>query len=79
MRPMTTPGPVELVIILLIFAMVVVVPIALILAVVRRGRGAIEPGTVPADPALDVLRTRLANEDIDEIEFERLRSVLQRR
>lgn len=72
-------GSMELVIILVIIAMFVVVPIAVILAVVRRGRSATEPGTAPADPALDALRTRFASGDIDEIEFERLRSVLQRR
>lgn len=77
---MPTPGPLELVIILVIVALVVLVPIALILAIVRRGRGgATDPSAFPGDPALDALRTRLANGDIDEIEFERLRSVLQRR
>lgn len=76
---MPTVGPIELVIVLMIFAMVVVVPIALILAVVRRGRTATGPAAFPGDAALDALRARLANGDIDEIEFERLRSVLQRR
>jgi uncharacterized membrane protein len=32
----------------------------------------------PRDPALDALRTRLASGAIDEVEFERLRSVLRR-
>ena len=32
--------------------------------------------SVPRDPALDVLRTRLASGEIDEVEFQRLRSVL---
>ena len=35
--------------------------------------------TPPRDPALDALRVRLASGEIDEPEFERLRSVLQRR
>ena len=75
---MPTVGPIELVIVLMIFAMVVVVPIALILVVVRRGGRAAGPAGFPSDPALDALRTRFANGDIDEIEFESLRSVLQR-
>lgn len=37
------------------------------------------PATGPQrDPALDALRTRLATGEIDEAEFDRLRSVLQR-
>lgn len=77
---MPTPGPLELVITLIIFAMLVLVPIALILAIVRRGRGgSTDASAFAGDPALDVLRTRLAHGEIDEIEFERLRSVLQRR
>ena len=37
------------------------------------------PATTPRDPAMDALRTRLANGEIDEAEFQRLRSVLQSR
>ena len=48
------------------------------LVVVRRGGRAAGPAGFPSDPALDALRTRFANGDIDEIEFESLRSVLQR-
>ena len=72
-------GPAELAIILTIWAMIVLVPIALIVALVRRGRAATGPAAFPGDPALDALRTRFANGDIDEIEFERLRLVLQHR
>ena len=35
--------------------------------------------TPPRDPAMDALRTRLANGEIDETEFQRLRSILQGR
>jgi uncharacterized membrane protein len=35
------------------------------------------PTTPPRDPALDALRTRLAQGEIDELEFRRLRSILQ--
>ena len=35
--------------------------------------------TPPRDPALDVLRTRFANGEIDEAELQRLRGVLQSR
>ena len=34
--------------------------------------------TPPRDPAMDALRTRLANGDIDEAEFERLRAFFER-
>jgi uncharacterized membrane protein len=33
--------------------------------------------TPPRDPALDALRTRLASGEIDELEYQRLRSILQ--
>jgi uncharacterized membrane protein len=37
------------------------------------------PAATPArDPALDALRTRLAQGEIDELEYHRLRSILQR-
>lgn len=76
---MPNVGPVEIVIILVIFALMIVVPFALILGlarVLRRSGPATPP---PGDPALDALRTRFASGDLDEAEFERLRSVLQRR
>lgn len=76
---MPTLGPVDIAIVLMIWAMIAVVPIALILLVVRRGGRAARPVGFPSDPALDALRTRLANGEIDEIEFQHLRSVLQRR
>lgn len=75
---MPTPGPLEILIILVIVALFVA-PILVVVAVLRRGRDNTRPGAVPADPALDALRTRFASGDIDDIEYERLRSVLQRR
>ena len=78
MGSMPTPGPLEILVILVIVAMFVA-PIVVIVAVLRRGRGAASHGAVTADPALDALRTRFANGEIDQVEFERLRSVLQRR
>jgi uncharacterized membrane protein len=69
---MPTPGPAELLIILVIALMFVGVAVLLI-------RGIRGPQVVSQrDPALDALRTRLAAGEIDEAEFERLRSVLQR-
>jgi uncharacterized membrane protein len=51
----------------------------LIVALVRAVRGSGSAATPPRDPATDALRTRFARGEIDEVEFERLRSVLQRR
>ena len=66
---MPSIGPLELVIILAIVAMFVAVPYLLIRGIVRANRG---------DTAMDALRTRLATGEIDQAEYERLRSVLQR-
>lgn len=49
--------------------------IVLLARVLHRSMPATTP---PRDPALDALRTRLAAGEIDEAEYERLRSVLQR-
>lgn len=67
---MPTPGPIEL----LLIAVQVLVVVAIVVAVGRLVVGALRR----PDPALDTLRTRFANGDIDEAEYERLRSVLQR-
>jgi uncharacterized membrane protein len=69
---MPTPGPIELVIVLAIAFLFIGVPILLIRSI-RANRPVPE-----RDPALDALRTRFAAGEIDETEFERLRSVLQR-
>ena len=66
---MPSIGPTELIIILIIVAMFVVIPYLLIKAVVRTNR---------RDTAMDTLRTRLASGEIDQAEYERLRSALQR-
>jgi uncharacterized membrane protein len=49
----------------------------LIVGVVRLLHRFMPATTPPRDPALDVLRTRLAKGEISEIEFERLRSVMR--
>ena len=72
---MPTPGLVELVVIAVILAMLVV-PTVLVIALLRRRQ---DPTVGPRrDPAMDTLRDRFASGDIDEAEYERLRSVLQR-
>ena len=72
---MPSPGVLELVVILAIVA-IFALPIVLIVAIARRGRPSV---TAPParDPALDALRSRLAAGEIDEAEYQRLRSVLQ--
>ncbi|MDO8483408.1 MAG: SHOCT domain-containing protein, partial [Candidatus Limnocylindrales bacterium] len=60
---------VVLVIVLLFYALIV-----LIARTLHRFMPATTP---PRDPALDALRTRLAQGEIDEAEFQRLRSILQ--
>ena len=61
-----------------IFAVIVFAAYALIVLIARTLHRLMPATTSPRDPALDALRTRFANGDIDEAEFERLRSVLQR-
>ncbi len=73
---MPSPGPSELIIILAIIA-IFVVPIVLIVAFVRRGRPSVVVASPERDPALDVLRTRLASGEIDEAEYQHLRATLQ--
>ncbi len=65
-----------------LFALVALVLIALLfyvlIVVVARTMHRFMPATSPTrDPALDALRTRLAQGEIDELEYQRLRSVLQ--
>ena len=67
---MPEPGPIELLLIVVQVLVVVAIVVAVGRLIVRALRR--------PDPALDTLRTRFANGDIDEAEYERLRSVLQR-
>jgi uncharacterized membrane protein len=67
---MPTPGVLEFVLIatqVLLYIAIIVVIGRIVVRFLRR-----------PDPAMDALRTRFANGDIDELEYERLRSVLQR-
>ena len=73
---MPSPGPLELIVILAIIA-IFVVPIVLIVAFARRGRPRVAVAAPARDPALEVLRTRLATGEIDEAEYQRLRATLQ--
>ena len=66
---MPSVGPLELVVTLATLA-IYLVPIALVVALIRRRR------TPTVDP-LDTLRHRLARGDIDEAEYLRLSSVLR--
>ena len=67
---MPAPGIVELVVI----ALGVVIPVVLIIAV---GRLILAPFRRD-DPAVQILKDRFASGEIDEAEYLRLRSVLQR-
>jgi uncharacterized membrane protein len=51
---------------------------AAIVVVAARGLHRLGPASPERDPALDIARTRFAHGEIDEVEYERLRSVLQR-
>ncbi len=72
---MPNVGIAEILIVLTIMGMFVAVAYVLIVGLARLVHG----GSARPDPALDALRTRFANGEIDESEFKRLRSVLQGR
>jgi uncharacterized membrane protein len=72
---MPTPGLVEILPIVIIAAMFIAPVVWVVRMWARQGSGR---QATPSDPALDALRTRFANGDIDQTEYERLRSVLQR-
>jgi Predicted membrane protein (DUF2078). len=60
------------------FLLIVLFCYAAIVFVARTLHHVMPATTPPRDPALDALRTRLAQGEIDEAEFQRLRSILQR-
>ncbi len=61
-----------------VFGVFVLLAYAVIVLAARTLHRYMPATSPPRDPAIDALRTRLANGDIDEAEFERLRTVLQR-
>ena len=71
---MPNVGGLELVFMALIAMIWVVVPVTIVLLVRANRARSISP---TSDPALDALRVRLANGEIDDREYERLRTVLQ--
>jgi uncharacterized membrane protein len=71
-------GIVELILVLATIVIFVVVAYAVIVLAARTMHRVMPATTPPRDPAMDALRIRLANGEIDEPEYERLRSTLQR-
>ena len=75
---MPSPGPLEYIIIIAMIVLIVVVARTRSSSEWRVGCTASMPATTPPrDPAMDALRTRLANGEIDDAEYQRLRTVLQ--
>jgi uncharacterized membrane protein len=71
-------GIVELLLIVVEIALFVTIVAATVVVVARAVRRKTPATTSSRDPAMDTLRTRFANGEIDEPEYERLRSTLQR-
>ena len=65
----------ELIVMVLIAMIWVAVPVSIVVLLVRANRARNVGPT--SDPALDALRVRLARGEIDDREYERLRTVLQ--
>ncbi len=65
---MPEPGLAEYLVVTTIAVMFVGIPVLILRSVLRNRR----------DPAIDALRARFAAGEIDEAEYDRLRSVLQR-
>jgi uncharacterized membrane protein len=59
------------------FVLVLLFFYAMIVLVARTLHRFMPATSPPRDPAMDALRTRLATGEIDETEFQRLRSILQ--
>jgi uncharacterized membrane protein len=78
---MSNLGPAELLITTVVFIAVILAIVlicyAVIVSVARVLHRAMPATNPPRDPAMDALRTRLANGEIEEAEFQRLRSILQ--
>ena len=74
---MPGPGPIEYILVIGSLVLVVIVAYVLIVSVARGLHRAMPATTPPRDPALEALRTRLASGEIDETEFQRLRTILQ--
>jgi uncharacterized membrane protein len=72
---MPSVGAFELVIVVLIALLIVVVPV-IVIARAAAGRNA--PAAPERDPAIEAIRSRYANGEIDEVEYQRLRSTLLR-
>lgn len=68
-------APLYAIAVVLVFALLCYALIVLIARTLHRVMPATTP---PRDPAMDALRTRLAQGQIDEAEFQRLRAILQR-
>jgi uncharacterized membrane protein len=74
---MPTMGTPELILTAVITLIAIAIPVVMIVVLARASRS--RAGQDDPDPAMDVLRTRFAAGQIDQVEFERLRSILQRR
>ena len=74
---MPNVGLVEYVIVIGMIVALALVAYALIVGFARMLHHVMPATTPPRDPALDALRTRLAKGEIDDLEFERLRSVMR--
>jgi uncharacterized membrane protein len=72
---MPSAGLLELLVALAIVA-IYAIPILLVILIVQRYRSKARAADPARDPALDALRSRLASGDIDEAEYQRLRTVL---
>ena len=74
---MPNVGPIEVGLTIGWIVVVVLLLYALVVGLARIARRLVPASSSPRDPALDELRTRLASGEIDEREYQRLRSILQ--